>query len=125
VVTVRPPGEPGIHPTAAQSKTVRDFIAKAEEKGLDNIPQNRVVRTVFHDLVSSHAHSFQAFYASAGVALVGALACALLVTEQPRTLDHPIFGRRSRPAATRIRRVWGCSARGSLNATASRAETTS
>jgi EmrB/QacA subfamily drug resistance transporter len=102
----------GIHPTAAQSKTVHDFIAKAEQKGLDNIPQNRVVHTVFHDLVSSHAQSFQvAFYASAVIALVGALACALLVTEQPRTLDHPIFGRRSRwitanaaatPALTRL-----------------------
>jgi hypothetical protein len=34
-----------------------------------------------------------AFYASAGIALVGALACALLVTKQPRTL---VEARRSR-----------------------------
>jgi EmrB/QacA subfamily drug resistance transporter len=87
----------GIRPTPAQFNTVRDFIAKAEQRGLHNVPQNPTVRSVFHVLVQSHAHSFQvAFYASAGVALAGAVACAVLVRQQPRTLDHPIFGRRSR-----------------------------
>jgi EmrB/QacA subfamily drug resistance transporter len=87
----------GIQPTPAQVKTVKDFIAAAETKGLHNVAQNPTVRTVFHLLVQSHAHSFQvAFYASSGLALAGALACAVLVRQQPRTLDHPIFGRRSR-----------------------------
>jgi EmrB/QacA subfamily drug resistance transporter len=87
----------GIHPTPAQVKTVHDFIAQAELKGLRNVPQNPTVRYVLHDLVSSHATSFQvAFYASGAIALLGALACGILVRQQPRTLDHPIFARRSR-----------------------------
>ena len=54
----------GIHPTAAQTQTVRDFIARAEQEGLHNVPQNSVVRTVFGDLVQSHAHSFQSLTAT-------------------------------------------------------------
>jgi MFS family permease len=102
----------GIHPTPGQVKAVHDFIAKAEQKGLRNIPQDPIVRKVLRDLVESHAQSFQvAFYASSAVALAGAVACAILVSRQPRTLDHPIFGRRSRwvaanagatPALTRV-----------------------
>jgi MFS family permease len=102
----------GIHPTPAQSKTVHDFIAQAEQKGLRNIPVNPVVRRVYHDLIQSHAQSFQvAFYASSAIALLGAIACGVLVRKQPRTLDHPIFSRRSRwiyanaavtPALTRL-----------------------
>jgi len=87
----------GIAPTPAQVKIVHDFIAQAEVKGLNNVPQNSTVRYVLRDLVSSHATSFQvAFYASGAIGLLGALACAILVRQQPRTLDHPIFGRRSR-----------------------------
>jgi EmrB/QacA subfamily drug resistance transporter len=102
----------GIHPTPAQTKTVRDFIAQAEQKGLHNVPLNPVVRRVYHELIQSHAHSFQvSFYGSCAIAAVGVIACAALVREQPRTLDHPIFGRRSRwvtanaattPALTRL-----------------------
>jgi MFS family permease len=87
----------GIHPTPAQSTTVREFIAKAEQQGLHNVPQGPVVQKVFGDLVHSHAHSFQiAFFAASGIALVGAIACGVLVRHEPRTLEHPIFGRRSR-----------------------------
>jgi len=87
----------GIHPTAAQTQSVKAFIAESEQKGLHNVPQNQVVHDVFGELVRSHAHAFQlAFYASSGIALVGAIACAILVRQQPRTVDHPIFGRRSR-----------------------------
>ena len=83
----------GIHPTAAQSKSVHNFIARAEQAGLHNVPQNRTVRFVYGDLVNSHAASFQlAFYASAGLALIGAVACLVLVRLEPRTLDRPVFG---------------------------------
>ena len=92
---------------------MHNFIARAEQEGLHNVPQNSVVRFVFGDLVQSHAASFQlAFYASAGLALIGAVACAVLVRHEPRTLDRPVFGRRSRwvpanagvttPALTRL-----------------------
>jgi hypothetical protein len=103
----------GIHPTPAQTQTVRDYIYRAEIQGLHNVPANRIVRSVLSDLIDSHAQSFQfAFYVSAGVALLGAVMSWLLVRKQPRTLDHPIFGRRSRwvranvgatPAVGRVR----------------------
>jgi MFS family permease len=87
----------GIHATPAQAQTVKNYIYKAELKGLHNVPTNPTVRSVMHDLVHSHAQSFQfAFYISGGVALLGAVMSWALVRKQPRTLDHPIFGRRSR-----------------------------
>jgi EmrB/QacA subfamily drug resistance transporter len=87
----------GITPTLAQTQTVKNYIYKAELKGLHNVPTNPTVRSVMHDLVASHAQSFQfAFYISGGVALLGAVMSWALVRKQPRTLDHPIFGRRSR-----------------------------
>ena len=56
----------GIKPTPAQTATVKDFIYKAELKGLHNVPTNPTVRSVLHLLVHSHAQSFQfAFYVSA------------------------------------------------------------
>jgi hypothetical protein len=89
--------ERGIKPTPAQTATVKHFIYKAELKGLHNVPANATVRSVLSNLIDSHAQSFQfAFYVSAGVALLGAVMSWLLVRKQPRTLDHPIFGRRSR-----------------------------
>jgi EmrB/QacA subfamily drug resistance transporter len=87
----------GIKPTPAQTRTVKHFIDEAEIKGLHNVRLNPTVRYVLHDLIHTHAQSFQfAFYISAGVALVGAVASWVLVRKQARTLDHPIFGRRSR-----------------------------
>jgi hypothetical protein len=105
-------GAQGIKPTPAQTETVKNYIYKAEIKGLHNVRINPTVRRVLHDLVSSHAQSFQfAFYVSGGVALLGAVMSWALVRKQPRSLDHPIFGRRSRwvhanvgesPAVSRI-----------------------
>jgi hypothetical protein len=87
----------GIKPTSAQTRTVKHFIDEAEIKGLHNVQANSTVRYVLHDLIHVHAESFQfAFYISAGVALVGAVTSWALVRKQPHTLDHPIFGRRSR-----------------------------
>jgi EmrB/QacA subfamily drug resistance transporter len=87
----------GIKPTPAQTRNVKHFIDEAEIKGLHNVQLNPTVRYVLHDLIHTHAESFRfAFYISAGVALVGAVTSWALVRKQPQTLDHPIFGRRSR-----------------------------
>ncbi len=92
-----------IHPTASQAATVHNFIAQAETKGIRQVQRNPVVDRVYHDLIHAHAQSFQlAFYASAAIALLGAVACAILVRRQPRTLDHPVFGRRSRWVAVNV-----------------------
>jgi hypothetical protein len=37
-----------------------------------------------------------AFYVSGGIAILGAISSFALVRKSPRTLDHPIFSRRSR-----------------------------
>ncbi|MFZ0384634.1 MAG: DHA2 family efflux MFS transporter permease subunit [Solirubrobacteraceae bacterium] len=87
----------GINPTPAQTRTVKHFIDQAEIKGLHNVPLDPDVRAVLGDLIHTHAQSFQfAFYISAGIALVGAVTSWGLVRKQAHTLDHPIFGRRSR-----------------------------
>jgi hypothetical protein len=45
----------------------------------------------------SRSHAFQLmFYASARIALVGAIACFILVRRGDRVAEGPIFGRRSR-----------------------------
>ena len=90
-------GAKGISPTPEQVRTVRAFIAQAEQKGLRNVPADPVTRTVLSDLIDSHASSFAlAFYVSAVIAAIGALACFLLVRKETRTVAHPVFSRRSR-----------------------------
>ena len=69
------------------SQNSHDFIAKAEQKGLRNVPRNPVVQKVYHDLIQTHAQSYEvAFFASAAVALRGAVACFIL---GPRAATHP------------------------------------
>ncbi len=45
----------GIHPTSAQTRIVHDFIARAEQKGINHVPLNPVVRKVYSDLVYANA----------------------------------------------------------------------
>jgi EmrB/QacA subfamily drug resistance transporter len=89
--------ERGISPTPAQYDRVRDFIIEAEQRGLNHVHESRVVRFVHDDLINFHIDAFQlTFYTSAGLALLGALACWLLVRRQTRIADQGIFSRRSR-----------------------------
>lgn len=90
-------GAENIKPTPEQTRVVHDFIAQAEVNGLRNVPSNPTVNRVIRDLVDAHAQSYQlAFAVSALIALIGAVACFALVRKSPRTLDRPIFSRRSR-----------------------------
>jgi hypothetical protein len=87
----------GVDPTAEQVQKVHDFIVEAEERGINNVPQEGVVSKVFDDLMQSHIHAFEVMFAStAGIALVGAIACFVLVRRESRELEGPVFGRRSR-----------------------------
>ena len=87
----------GVDPTAEQVQKVHDFIVEAEERGINNVPQEGVVSKVFDDLMQSHIHAFEIMFAStAGIALVGAIACFVLVRRESRELEGPVFGRRSR-----------------------------
>jgi EmrB/QacA subfamily drug resistance transporter len=90
-------GAENIKPTPEQTRVVHDFIAQAEVNGLRNVPSNPTVNRVIRDLVDAHAQSYQlAFAVSALIGLIGAVACFALVRKSPRTLDRPIFSRRSR-----------------------------
>jgi EmrB/QacA subfamily drug resistance transporter len=87
----------GIDPTPAQVEKVRDFILAAEQRGFNHVEESHVVQIVHDDLINAHIDAFQfTFYGTAGIALLGALACFLLVRRTTRVAEGPIFARRSR-----------------------------
>ena len=88
----------GFHPTEQQYDKVRDFIVEAEQRGLNNVPEDsRIVRLAHDYLITSHIDAFQVtFVASAGIGVLGAIACFVLVRRTTRVAEGPIFGRRSR-----------------------------
>jgi MFS family permease len=87
----------GLHPTPDQIQTVHDFVAEAEQKGLRNVPVNPTVGQIYDDLVQVHADSFRfAFAASAVIAIVGAVACLLLVRRTSLEVPGRVFVPRSR-----------------------------
>jgi MFS family permease len=87
----------GVKPTEAQIDKVRDFILEAEQRGLSNVSESRLVRRVVDLIVDLHVDAFQVtFYATAVIGLLGALACLVLVRRTTRVAEGPIFSRRSR-----------------------------
>jgi len=89
--------ERGFRPTEAQIDKVREFILEAEQRGLSQVSESRVVRRVVDLIVDLHVDAFQiTFYATAAIGLLGAIACFVLVRRTPRVAEGPIFSRRSR-----------------------------
>ena len=88
----------GIHPTERQYDKVRDFVIEAEQRGLNNVPEDSKVVRLAHDfLIETHISAFQVtFVAGSVIAVLGALACFLLVRRTTRVAEGPIFSRRSR-----------------------------
>jgi len=87
----------GIVPTLQQEEAVRDFIIKADQEGLAHVPQSKLIEGVYHDLIVSHVHGFRiAFMAAAGLALIGALVCWVLVRGKAAPDVRGVFSRRSR-----------------------------
>jgi EmrB/QacA subfamily drug resistance transporter len=103
----------GIHPTAKQVDEVRDFILEAEQKGLQHVEESATVKVVIGDLVQGHVEAFQlTFYTTAGIALLGALACFVLVRRTTRIAEGgPIFSRRSRWVYANVPRTPGITKR--------------
>jgi len=86
----------GIRPTAAQVEISRQYILRAEQTGIHHLAQPAVVRTVFRDITLAHVDGFRlAFGASAGVALLGAAICLVLV-RRGDPIGMPIRSRRTR-----------------------------
>jgi EmrB/QacA subfamily drug resistance transporter len=88
----------GLNPSPDQVERFREFILQAEQTGIRNAPgrEAEVVRSALDDSVAAHVDAFQAVFSiSAGIALIGAIACLLLVRRSDRRLGA-VFGRRSR-----------------------------
>ncbi len=89
--------EHGIHPTAHQSEVGRNLILEAEQKGLDHLPHSRILDLIKPDVIASHVTAFEVtFYASAGIAVLGAFFSLILVRKQDRLKAAGVFTRRSR-----------------------------
>jgi EmrB/QacA subfamily drug resistance transporter len=89
--------EHGIHPTAHQNEVGRNLILEAEQKGLDNVPHTHILDLIKPDVIASHVTAFEVtFFASAGIALLGALFSLILVRKRDRIKTVGVFTRRSR-----------------------------
>jgi EmrB/QacA subfamily drug resistance transporter len=88
----------GIDVTPAEVDRFKEFLLEAEQAGrAQTAIDSRVVRTAIEDNVLAHVDSFRiTFITSAGIALLGALVCFLLVRREDRFHTGPVFGRRSR-----------------------------
>ena len=68
-----------------------------EEKGRSNVKVAGKIKYVVQDIVNVHAVAYEVtFIAAGGIALLGALACFILVRKTDRVETGPIFSRRSR-----------------------------
>src|SRR6201992_1365882 len=77
--------EHGIHPNAHQTEVGRNLILEAEQKGLDHVGHSTILELIKPDVIASHITAFQVtFYASAGIALLGAFFSLILVRRQDR-----------------------------------------
>jgi hypothetical protein len=88
----------GIQPTATQVERFKEFLLQAEQQGRQNVPTEfggpsrrgprqrgrprRLLRITF--------------LSAAGIALLGALTCYILVRKEDRLYEAPVFSRRSR-----------------------------
>jgi EmrB/QacA subfamily drug resistance transporter len=93
----------GIFPSQQQINDFTDFTQRAEEHGLGHVQLNlshaqaHEVTTAINQSVLAHVDAFQVmFVVSGAIALLGAVACLLLVRKTDRVAAGPIFTRRSR-----------------------------
>jgi EmrB/QacA subfamily drug resistance transporter len=89
----------GVQPTPTQYQEASDLIIEAEQKGFGQLPHTELLEVIRPDVISSHVHAFEVtFYASAGIAMVGALVSFILVRRRDRVKPKAagVFSRRSR-----------------------------
>jgi EmrB/QacA subfamily drug resistance transporter len=88
-----------VHPTPQQYEEASNLIVEAEQKGIGHLPHSELLNLIKPDVIASHVHAFEVtFYASAGIAIAGALTAFVLVRKSDRikTKGPPVFSRRSR-----------------------------
>jgi EmrB/QacA subfamily drug resistance transporter len=110
--------ENGIFPTQQQINDFTDFTQRAEQHGLGHVEANlghvqaHGVQVAVHQSVLAHVDAFQLmFVVSGAVALLGAIACLLLVRKTDRVTTGPIFTRRSRWVSANVGRTPGITRR--------------
>ncbi len=87
----------GFHPTPEQVLRYRQFVLHVEESGLQAAPKSKLNLLVINDLVTAHVDAFQlTFFLSGALALLGAVACLVMVRRSDRYAIGRVFGRRSR-----------------------------
>jgi MFS family permease len=87
----------GITPTQSQMHRGREFVLRAEQKGLRNVTPPPFMRDVLRQFEDAHVHAYQLTFAIMGfVSVVGAAVCWLLVRRKDHLAPTGIFSRRSR-----------------------------
>ncbi len=90
-------GGRGITPTQSQIDRGREFVLRAEQKGLRNVTPPPFMRDVIRQFEEAHVHAYQLTFALMGlVAIVGAVISWLLVRKADHEVPTHIFSRRSR-----------------------------
>ncbi|MBM3667836.1 MAG: DHA2 family efflux MFS transporter permease subunit [Actinobacteria bacterium] len=87
--------------TQGEMQQGRDFILQVEQEGRKTVEESgevpEKIRYVLNDIVDLHAQAYEVtFFAAGGIALLGAIACFLLVRKTDRIQGGPVFTRRSR-----------------------------
>ena len=97
-ITERRLADRGINVTEREIDQFKEYILQAEQAGRRQTgTEPRVVRVAIEDNLLAHVDSFRiTFLASTAIALLGALACFVLVRRENRFYVGPVFGRRSR-----------------------------
>jgi hypothetical protein len=97
-ITLERLSDRGIEASDAQIEQFKEFLLRAEQEGRGNaLVDSDVVRIAVQDNVLAHVDAYQiTFLTAAGIALLGALTCFVLVRREDRLYEGPVFGRRSR-----------------------------
>ncbi len=96
-LTLEKLGDQGVAPTQDQIDKFKEFLLHAEQTGLKQAHGSKDIQIGIQDSISAHVSAFELmFFVSAGIALIGAIACFVLVRRGDRVEEGPIFSRRSR-----------------------------
>lgn len=99
----------GVTPTPEQTAEWKQFILVIEQKGLGHIDitgQPKAIQFALTDVLNAHVAAYElVFYSTAGIALLGAIACFFLVRKTDRFEKGPVFVRRSRWVASNTGRT--------------------
>jgi EmrB/QacA subfamily drug resistance transporter len=87
----------GIHVTHGEIQQGREFVLRAEQKGVHQVKMPPEIRDVINQFEAAHVYAYQLTFALMGlVAIIGAIVCWLMVRKADHEAPTNIFSRRSR-----------------------------